>query len=490
MDDAFSIFDAPPSASDTEPDAKRGKFLSSPVLPLCQRFVQAHVQSVTADLMACKMEVSARIAKDLKDAVELFAGGDSALDESRRAAENAAQSAWAIMSDPSAPLSHRPLAKEAYVLAHIILCGACASLDDQPARALRSLDHAFIFGGLTDVYRDCAELLDQPVADATEGASDSPVTATSMPPPPPIGTTTILPVERHACPGTVEEFRALKRPGAPLLLEGVGAGWPAMRKWADMSWLKRQFGARLVPVEIGSLDGRKQSAQGESAGAAGWGERIMSLSAFIDAFLSGEGATTPELTSGDVTVSRPIEAVVSDGSGDGDGDGRGAAPGGAAGGGGDDATTARSGIGYLAQHPLFEQLPRLRHDFAVPPLCAAGRLQHTNAWLGPAGTVTPLHFDSYDNVLTQVFGYKRVRLYEASQTHLLYPKEGGGGGIDAQGNVSAVDVEAPDLEAHPEFARAVGTEAILGPGDGLFIPAGCWHHVRSLTPAFSISFWF
>ena len=37
---------------------------------------------------------------------------------------------------------------------------------------------------------------------------------------------------------------------------------------------------------------------------------------------------------------------------------------------------------------------------------------------------------------------------------------------------------------------ALGTAAVIGPGDGLFIPAGCWHHVRSLTPSWSINFWF
>mmetsp|Transcript_19588 Transcript_19588/g.61144 ORF Transcript_19588/g.61144 Transcript_19588/m.61144 type:complete len:169 (+) Transcript_19588:1049-1555(+) len=148
--------------------------------------------------------------------------------------------------------------------------------------------------------------------------------------------------------------------------------------------------------------------------------------------------------------------------------------------------------GYLAQHPLFEQIPRLRRDFRVPELCTAGggSVRHTNAWLGPEGTVTPLHFDSYDNVLTQVVGYKRVVLFPAEQTKWLYPKEAGGGGVDAQGNVSAVDVEAPDLERFPDYARAAGLEAVLGPGDGLYIPAGCWHHVRSLTAAFSVSFWF
>jgi len=56
--------------------------------------------------------------------------------------------------------------------------------------------------------------------------------------------------------------------------------------------------------------------------------------------------------------------------------------------------------------------------------------------------------------------------------------------------VSAVDIEEPDLERFPLFAGAVGRETTLGPGDGLFIPAGCWHHVRSLTRCFSASLWF
>ena len=70
-------------------------------------------------------------------------------------------------------------------------------------------------------------------------------------------------------------------------------------------------------------------------------------------------------------------------------------------------------------------------------------MQHTHAWLGPAGTVTPLHFDSYDNIFCQVVGYKLLRLYDAAQTPLLYPRAAGGSGTDAQGNVSAVDVERP-----------------------------------------------
>jgi hypothetical protein len=48
-----------------------------------------------------------------------------------------------------------------------------------------------------------------------------------------------------------------------------------------------------------------------------------------------------------------------------------------------------SRIGYLAQHPLFEQIPALQRDIREPPYCCLGdgTVESVNAWLGPAGTV-------------------------------------------------------------------------------------------------------
>ena len=60
-------------------------------------------------------------------------------------------------------------------------------------------------------------------------------------------------------------------------------------------------------------------------------------------------------------------------------------------------------VAYIAQHPLLDQLPSLQGDFEQPELIG-GQAMQKNAWFGTKGTITPLHFDSYDNFLAQVSG--------------------------------------------------------------------------------------
>jgi lysine-specific demethylase 8 len=133
-------------------------------------------------------------------------------------------------------------------------------------------------------------------------------------------------------------------------------------------------------------------------------------------------------------------------------------------------------------------------------------------------------------LLTQAVGFKYVRLYAASNTPLLYrstaPWESqrrwptaeteahAPAGAAPQGTISLVDVEAPDLQRFPLFEQARFVETVLvrlggvrgssacmqaahsrrvraqGPGDALFIPAGVWHFVKSLSTSASISFVF
>jgi lysine-specific demethylase 8 len=156
-------------------------------------------------------------------------------------------------------------------------------------------------------------------------------------------------------------------------------------------------------------------------------------------------------------------------------------------GGGDDDLRA-----YLAQHDLFESVPELEDACRpTPPYVGAGAMKRV--WIGPANTKTPLHRDPYHNVLCQVWGRKKVICYHARDESKLYPypsgflkntsrvvnvDDDGGGGGDGGANAE-----------FPDFAAASRWEIALDPGDALFLPARTWHHVRSLTPSLSVSYW-
>ena len=103
--------------------------------------------------------------------------------------------------------------------------------------------------------------------------------------------------------------------------------------------------------------------------------------------------------------------------------------------------------------------------------------------------MTSLHSDPSDNLLCQLAGFKYVRLYGLDQTEKLYATVVRARNTNAFGT-SPVRVEAPDLAAYPAFADAAYVEAVLGPGDMLFIPKSVWHYVRSLTTSCSVNFWF
>ncbi|KAK1978924.1 JmjC domain-containing protein [Colletotrichum cereale] len=292
----------------------------------------------------------------------------------------------------------------------------------------------------------------------------------------------------------------------PLVLTSLLTGWPALstRPWSSPGYLlsRTHAGRRLVPVEVG-----------RSYVDEGWTQELVPFR---------------ELLSRTVASSPPGPPAPSPAQDEGGADGHGP-----------------RGTTYLAQHELFSQLPHLQNDILTPDHCFTAPPPHplglsadkpelelplVNAWLGPAGTITPLHTDGYHNLLCQVVGAKYVRLYAPRDSEALCPRgvgddddddgddalaEEGGKGAGEQGgegeeeegprrkvdmsNTSAFDVGAvegwdPDPEGRDaieleEFHGLRHWDCVLEAGDALYIPIGWWHYVRSLSVSFSVSFW-
>jgi hypothetical protein len=113
-----------------------------------------------------------------------------------------------------------------------------------------------------------------------------------------------------------------------------------------------------------------------------------------------------------------------------------------------------------------------------------GKMGPPRFWLGPAGTVTPLHCDYDDNIFTQVWGTKRIFLAPPHHDEFLYVRE-----ANPVLYGSPFDPENPDYERFPLARRAALVECIVNPGEMLYVPAGWYHQVRALTFSLSANRW-
>jgi len=257
------------------------------------------------------------------------------------------------------------------------------------------------------------------------------------------------PIPRHNNLSLGEFQRRLDTANTPIVITDTLSHWPALstRPWSSPAYLLSltNRGKRLVPVEVG-----------RTYTDPSWGQKIISFSEFLCTYMSGSGGET----------------------------------------------------GYLAQHNLFSQIPALRKDITIPDYCYSAPPPHPpnvastppleepmiNAWLGPRGTVSPLHTDPYANVLAQVVGSKYIRLYAPEETERVFPRGIEEAGVD-MGNTSRVEVEEEgggeglSEEERRVWKKAKYVETVLREGEVLFIPAGWWHYVRSLEVSFSVSFW-
>mmetsp|Transcript_61365 Transcript_61365/g.102136 ORF Transcript_61365/g.102136 Transcript_61365/m.102136 type:complete len:466 (-) Transcript_61365:114-1511(-) len=149
----------------------------------------------------------------------------------------------------------------------------------------------------------------------------------------------------------------------------------------------------------------------------------------------------------------------------------------------------------LQELPISDQLRedlmyRIAHKWLLGLLAQGGlgRFQILQFWAGHGCGHSPCHYDDYDNFLCQLSGCKRVLIFSPQDSFRLCPYPY----IHPMHRHSMADLKQPNLARHPTLAQAHGLEAILQPGDVLWLPQGWWHVVQQLgpnVPNMSLSFW-
>jgi Cupin-like domain len=99
-------------------------------------------------------------------------------------------------------------------------------------------------------------------------------------------------------------------------------------------------------------------------------------------------------------------------------------------------------------------------------------------WLGPPGSMTPMHRDLGNVYLAQIMGRKLIRLVPSKELHLMY---------NEFGYHSEADFDALSFDDFPLLKGAHIIEEVIRPGDFLFIPVGWWHFVKSLDTTITIT---
>jgi hypothetical protein len=137
-----------------------------------------------------------------------------------------------------------------------------------------------------------------------------------------------------------------------------------------------------------------------------------------------------------------------------------------------------AGKNHLLRRP---ELAALLDDIGeVPGVLDPGLLrERVSLWLGPAGTVTPLHHDASNILFAQVYGRKLVRLISPFSLDRVY---------NDRECYSAVDLDAIDYDRFPLMRSVQVLSTTLDPGDAVFLPICWWHAVRSLDVSISLSF--
>jgi hypothetical protein len=216
-------------------------------------------------------------------------------------------------------------------------------------------------------------------------------------------------------------FRELVLRNVPVVVRGAAADWPALERWQPQR-LATEFGS--VPVDY--MTGPREVDLPEELAQR---TRRTTLAAFVH-----------ELTA------RPVSNDL-----------------------------------YIVARNFSLRQPALRpllEDVRPPDFLDLGEewTQYARLWLGPRGTLTPLHHDLMPNVFVQVVGRKRFIMVHPAFTPLV---------PNPRGVYS--DSDPLTWPQDPVLANVPRYDFTLFPGDLLYIPPAWWHWVFARSVSVSLS---
>ena len=102
-------------------------------------------------------------------------------------------------------------------------------------------------------------------------------------------------------------------------------------------------------------------------------------------------------------------------------------------------------------------------------------------FFGGEGSATRNHFDiDMSHVfISQFQGYKRIWLFPNNQSDLMYKLP--------YNFHSIANLKTSDIKEYPALELLKGYEAVIGPGETCYMPAGWWHYIQYETEGYSIS---
>ncbi len=132
---------------------------------------------------------------------------------------------------------------------------------------------------------------------------------------------------------------------------------------------------------------------------------------------------------------------------------------------------------------VLKEVPQLQKDFTYPDFGLRLMKGLPMLFFGGSNSHTFMH---YDIDLANIFhfhfeGKKQCILYSQSETKFLYKIP------HSLITREDIDFADPDLEKWPALQHAKGHIAQLEHGNVLYIPEGYWHHMKYVTPGFSMS---